>query len=309
MGLVESLTQSVVTQVVRAAEALPTTSQSTLSIDSAEIAQSLGREMLDLRMPTALREWLTAPLQSLGFSIEKIEVPGRFGSATRTYDVIKNRAGQCSVFHIRKQVLEVGSSWEALGNAIIATQLKKQILLIMSEGLDAAHVAYTVVLDSLWEDDLKIRASFVPWRHLQEIKDSAKTDQLTYLPKVLKLNELMAAALETSSDSGEEADLLRVATIIATVPRFIENSEEQWRLLFEAAGLKSLILDFQEKIKTREGGIAILSTLRKYAPLASHPNDSVLGLLLVAVTQIKEIPTEDAKFVQVVATRYSLTPK
>src|SRR5687767_3928289 len=121
MALIDSvnLVAEMLAQVARTSEALPRadTTASTLTLDSSDLSESLTRQLLDLKLPKSL-DWLAVPLQTLGLTLAPVKVPGRFGSPSREYHVIRNGVGQCALFHIPKSTLDKTASWEAVATVI-----------------------------------------------------------------------------------------------------------------------------------------------------------------------------------------------
>ena len=291
-------------------EALPNIdpTPSTLAIDPGERAQNTDRKLVDLTIPKSLTGWLSPPLTSLGFSIESKEVPGNSYTPTRSYSVIKNAVGQRSVFHIPMAILQDGSNWEVVGSVISVLRLRNQILIVMSEGLPEADLAYSLVGAPLWSDDFKITWTFVSWTHLEGIKTKPGDDQRVFIPKLLKLEDLLEEARKLPVFKITDAEIATLSNIFGRLPQFTEGRERAWRLLFDQAGLKDLAGYFEFDGAPKEVAFMLMGRLKQYAPVPASPQDQVLGLLLCQVLTYGELTPDDANLIKGVLKNYNLAP-
>lgn len=303
-----SLFGDVLASIARSSEAVP--APQNLSLDTSATTESLDRQLLDLRLPKSLN-WLAAPLQTLGLTFEPVEVTGRFRSPARFYHVISNGAERCVMFHVPKGVLDEDGSWDAFGTVFDAIQLPPgQVLLIVSEGLDALQVAYSVMAQPYWLDRRQISATFVPWRHLQEIKAQSETEQQVFLPKLLRLEALLAKAQASASVLTVITDevLLKIANILERVTLFTDASKKGWRTTFQIAGLESIYSEFEFDGSAKDVSFRVLTRLKIRVPLNSQPTRPVLGMFLSGVLTL-EIPQADADYIREVLTTYRLAPQ
>jgi hypothetical protein len=314
MALRDSVNQlaEVLAQVARTSEALPRadTTGSSLTLDSSDLSESLTRQLIDLKLPRSL-DWLGAPLQALGLTLAPVEVPGRFGSPTRSYHVIKNSVGQCSLFHIPKSTLDKTASWEAVGTVIDVVRLQEQVLLIVSEGVDAGPVAYSVMMEPYWRERFAIRATFIPWRHLQEIKEQTETEQQLFLPKLLQFEDLLRKAQEVAVAGAviSDEELLRIAGMIALISVFTDEQRRGWRVTFEAAGLGQIIGSFEFNGTPELVALDVLKRLKTRIPLETSPGRPVLGMFLAALLRTQPVPTTDADYIRQMIVKYRLVPQ
>jgi hypothetical protein len=314
MGLLDAtstVAQGLAQLAARASEVLPNAAPNApLDIDTAEKTKTITHRLVDLRIPDSLKEWIVPPLGSLGFSIIPVEVQGNFGTPTRSYDVIRNAAGQRSLFHFPKEILEDGASWESVSNVIAVMRLRNQALVILSEGLQSAHVAYSAVAEPLWLTDFKVTATFVPWPHLTEIKPMAMNDQLVFLPKILRLEDLLAAAqaLPTTGSKLSDAERATLADILGRLATFTDQGDKAWRLLLQQAGLGELIPGLDLAGTANDVAFRLVSNLRYYAPLPAYPNDHVLGLMLCQVLTMGDLKPADCDQIKLIIKKYNLAP-
>lgn len=308
-SLATSVGEALANVATSASVALPNAdpTPSTLGLDPGEKAQKITWELLDLKIPNSLRDWLTPPLASLGFSIEPKEVQGTF-SPKRSYNLIRNAVGQHSLFHIPNKILEDGSNWEAVGSVISVLRLKKQVLIVVSEGLENTNVAYKVVGRPLWLEDAEVSWTFVPWGDLQAIKPMPADDQRAFLPNLLQLEELLEEARKLPVCKVTDAEIGTLANILSLLPEFIDNGEQAWRLRMGQAGLKELTGMFDFGGAPKIVAFGVISQLRNYAVLPDRPRDQVLGRLLCQVLTIADLRPDDANEIKNVLKTYNLAP-
>ncbi len=299
--------------VTSVSEVLPNAdpTPSTLAIDPGERAQDTGQKLLDLKIPKALAAWLPLPLASLGFSIEPIEVPGNKYTPSRSYSVIKNAAGQHSMFHIPMAILKDGSNWEAVGSIIssMGQRLKKQVLIVVSENLDVPSVAYSALGRPMWLAAWEVKWTFVPWGELQQIGPLPESDQLTFLPQTLQLEGLLEEARKLpASTKITIAEIATLAEILARLAQFTDSGGQAWRLLLDQAGLKEFTGSLQLGETPKIVAFSLLDRLKDIAPVVAFPQDQVLGLLLCEVLKIGDLPPADSVCIKDIMKKYNLAP-
>ena len=292
----------------RVSEALPRAdpSPATLGTDPTEKGASTTQEMVDLTLPKSLRDWLTRPLTSLGFTIETKKVQRQF-SPERSYDVIKNLAGDRSILQFPKAILELGTNWESVGSVITALPIRDQPLLVVSEKVDLINIGYSVA-SRVWYQDFRLEWIFLPWGHLEQIKQMPETDQVAVLTDLLKLETLRADALKLPISQITAGDILALTKIVSALKQYTDKGITGWRLLMEQAQLEPLVGKFEFQGDPESVAFKLISDLKVYAPLPSHPQDQVLGLLLCHVLTVGELKPDDATTIKTILTTYKLAP-
>lgn len=307
MGI-KSAIDDLANAVGRVPEALPKAdpSPATLGTDPTERAAITTQEMVDLTLPKSLRDWLTRPLASLGFTIETKKVQRQF-SPERSYDVIKNLAGDRSILQFPKAILEHGTNWESVGSVITALPIRDQPLLVVSEKVDLINIGYSVA-SRVWQQDFHLEWIFLPWGHLEQIKVLPETDQVAVLTDLLKLETLRAEALKLPISQITPAEIMDLTNIVSTLRQYTDKGITGWRLLMEQAELEPLIVKFDFKGDPETVAYKLISDLRVYAPLPTHPEDQVLGLLLCHVLTIKDLNQDSADKIKTILKTYKLAP-
>jgi len=160
--------------------------------------------------------------------------------------VIKNAAGQQRlILHIPRDVLEDSSGWTAV-NAVPADLVTArqqpatpQPLLVVSEGLDAPHVAYSLMVEPYWESRYGFKMCFVPWRHIEQFKGTSEAELRRWLPILLKIADMQVATAAPARRIREivpdDADAL--VRVLGRVRAFTDSGATAWVLFFQQSGL------------------------------------------------------------------------
>jgi len=313
MGLAEKTSKAVLglaNVVTSASAALPNAdpSPSSLNIDPSEKTRSVIDRLLDLQIPVSLKEWLEAPLKSLGLSIDQKEVPGSFSSPPRFYTVVKNSASERALWNIPKDILLDDSKWESIGGVMMAINITDQTIITVSEDLENPHPAYEVYKKS-WNQLFRITWKFVPWGSLQTIKNTAAIQQQELLSTFFDLSDVIAKGQQTPIVNRiSDDDVGKIAGIVAKLAEFIDDGEKAWRLNMGQAGLKQLVGKLTFSGAPKIVAFGVFSQLQDDSPLADYPLDSVLGRLLWQIQSISDMGTDDKTVIRTIIKTHNLAP-
>jgi len=221
--------------------------------------------------------------------------------------VIRNLAGHRSILQFPKAILEHGTNWESVGSVITALPIRDQPLLVVSEKVDLINIGYSVA-SRVWQQDFHLEWIFLQWGHLEQVKAMPETDQVAVLTDLLKLETLRADALKLPISQITPAEIMDLTNIVSTLKQYTDQGKRGWRLLMEQAELEPLIIKFEFEGDPETVAFKLISDLRLYAPLPTHPEDQVLGLLLCHVLTMGELKPDDATKIKTILTTYRLAP-
>ncbi len=283
-----------------------------LEIDPGETGGAIAGKLEDFRIPQVLKELLAASLLELGFEIKTVDIKSMPGLKPGSGDLIQNTAGGRSVLHLPRKVLEDQLVWQSVGLIIQRFQFSNQILLIVSEGLETAHVFFDTIGKPMWAKKDTVDAIFLPWTHLVPNPPIANSDRLSVLPKLLKLEELITKAqnMPTVKPSNRlpDTEIGPLVTILSAIKFFIDEGVTGWRTQLDQAGLTpySSKIDFEGNTSTR--AYSVLNQLRDWPPLADKPEDQPVGRFLCQIITIQELKTVDKDHIKKIVRDYNLAP-
>lgn len=276
--------------------------------------ERIQHALADLALPDSIVEWLTPPLRSLNFELTTESIPAEFDAPGQLYSVIKNSTGQQRVvLHMPSGVLENSSAWSEVSSlpATLTTrgQQPAQPLLVLSEGVNATHVAYSIKVKPIWENQHGFKMCFVPWRHIEELKGKQEAELQKYLPILLEITDMRAAAAAARSISEiTPADVAALANVFVNIPHFTDTGATGWRLFFEESGMGVLV--GQIGVEGNVGVVArnVLDRLMWQKPFPSYPKHDAMAILVVAISKRTDVNDVDRKRVEHIMKTYNIIP-
>lgn len=276
--------------------------------------ERVQRALVDMTLPAPIAEWLNVPLTSLGFELGTDSIPG-WGSDVRSYSVIRNRAGkqQRVIIHIPREVLETDLWWaevkELPADFTAAKQEPPQPLFVLSEGLNAAHVAYSLMAEPFWESRYGLKMHFVPWRHIEELRVKQEAELKRWLPILLKITDWQTGAEPARSISEiSSEDVATLMNVFVNIQYFTDSGAKGWRLFFEQSGMEVLV--GQIEVEGPVGVVAgnVLNRLKWQRPFPKYPTHDPMAILVVAISRREDLNEMDRKRVDNLMKTYNIIP-
>jgi hypothetical protein len=186
----------------------------------------------DLRLSQSLIDLFTPPLQALGYTIENQQLTEKYTDLVHSYTAVRNNASRRLLFHIPMWILDDASP--ANTSAVIAMGYwleRGTTLIILSEGLDTPARPYRKVAEEAWSKLNGLKASFIPWRDITDIKSKNLDELKLRLTDILQLEAMeSAAAPQPSSElvlNGSQLEQLQKAMLSA-----FENEAKLKQMVF-----------------------------------------------------------------------------
>lgn len=274
--------------------------------------ERIQRTLVNLTLPPPVVEWLTPPLDALGLRLGQENIEGEFGAHGRSFNVIESPGGQRRIiFHIPGEVLEDGAGWDQVklipGDFTSMRCEPQQPLLVFSEGLNATHVAYALMVEPHWESQYGLKMCFVPWRHLDELKGKKEAELKRYLPTLLKVTDFQASSTPTASIaeiSSEDVDAL--VQVLSSFETFIDSGATAWRLFFEQSGMDVLVGQIKLDDPVEAVAKNLVDRLKWQKPFPRYPTLDAMAVLVIGVWTREDLNEFHRKRIQKIIDAYNV---
>jgi hypothetical protein len=149
--------------------------------------QSASQALLDLRVPTTVRDALESPLKDLGFDLCDDEKPQKYGERTRHFSVAKKQAEERILIHVDSKILSEYTDEHFDALASLPWDFIGSTLFVFSPPLDAAEFTLRRFLEDGWKAQ-QVTVVFIPWRDIDDLQGANSQTKQRKIKVMLKLN-------------------------------------------------------------------------------------------------------------------------
>jgi hypothetical protein len=259
--------------------------------------------LLDLRLPEAVRTWLTPAANMLGLTIEDGTARDKYGRIERRVTYLTNGELRRTLLHISPKVLTDASAYASLGMVMWAIE-ENAFVAVFAQGLPAPVPVNANVIDDLWKRR-PMDSRFIAWDFVSELPSLALEDQVEFMRKRLGLETYKPRTKGAAAGPGKisSEDIVRIVSILSALG--YDDARARKTLLNEAE-----LSDFASSIdlvgSTSDVGSELILKLTRYRDSVPPGHQTAIGAFLRTVMGLQDIPPSDATWLNVLIMRLEL---